>query len=412
MFITIYDYVTIMKSPSIKQPIEDFVKQYPIEMTARGYRSSIYQFIDCHFGNVRKGKDSTADEREQYEQHAGKYLKSPDVLNDLKKFKQWMIDNQRPPHSISQNLASVRIWLEHYGYEITAKDLRELKRGRKLSRNAVTREAELSPEVIRAILNSCSDLRLRAAILLMISSGIRIGEMVKLTDDDIDFKTNTIHISDLVSKNGERRVTFFTDEAKEALEQYLNKRDDFIDRAKKMSPRLNRTYNHRDVIFPYTPEAIRKSLTTVLKRAGLYQTDRRTQRTTIHPHGFRKFFNSYLKIAGCPDDVVEALMGHEGYLSRSYRRFSDSQLREQYQKYCNVLTVSDYGFGARQELTSKVTDLEKMNFELRAQVRDLEKIIKAKDTLSAMQTTLSEDDRAAIARMVAEEMKKSAARSK
>ena len=112
MFIIPCDYTIIMKPPSIKQPIEDFLKQYPVDMTARGYRSSLYQFIDCHYGYVRKGKDSTPDERRQYERYAGEYLKNPDVLNDLKKFKLWMIDNQRPPHSVSQNLASVRVGIE------------------------------------------------------------------------------------------------------------------------------------------------------------------------------------------------------------------------------------------------------------------------------------------------------------
>jgi integrase len=48
-------------------------------------------------------------------------------------------------------------------------------------------------------------------------------------------------------------------------------------------------------------------------------------------HGLRKFFRSQLALS-CPVDIVEALMGHEGYLTDAYRRYSRKQMAEYYLK--------------------------------------------------------------------------------
>jgi integrase len=49
-----------------------------------------------------------------------------------------------------------------------------------------------------------------------------------------------------------------------------------------------------------------------------------------HPHTLRKFFRTRLGAVSIPIDVVEALMGHEGYLTEVYRRYSIEDLR----KFC------------------------------------------------------------------------------
>ena len=45
----------------------------------------------------------------------------------------------------------------------------------------------------------------------------------------------------------------------------------------------------------------------------------------------RKFFRSQLGMS-CPVDIVEALMGHAGYLTDAYRRISKAQMKEAYLK--------------------------------------------------------------------------------
>lgn len=334
-------------------PIADFLLGFK-GTTLYGYRSSIFQFLDFKFGNIRNGKDSTPEEREQYEEAARSYLNGDiELLRDLKGFKDHMFDLKRPPHSISQNITCVRIWLEHYDHILTSKELRDLKKYMPRQRNGVTREDEITPDIIRLIL-AHSNPKVKAMVLLLLSSGIRIGELVKLTPEDIDFNKNTIYISDLISKTGETRITFFTDEAKEALKFYLKDREECIVRAEDRAGRLGKKYTRKDEVFPFTTGNMRGVFNTALDNSGLKKTDRRTGRNTIHPHGLRKCFISWLKLAGCPEDIVESLAGHQGYLSVAYRRYGEGQLREQYQKYSHVLTIEDYGYEKRKQLEERV----------------------------------------------------------
>lgn len=66
--------------------------------------------------------------------------------------------------------------------------------------------------------------------------------------------------------------------------------------------------------------------------------DDRTGRYIIHIHTFRKFFSSRMALS-CPRDAVEMLMGHEGYLSGAYRRFSEEQLMDLYKKSMQEVTI-------------------------------------------------------------------------
>lgn len=52
----------------------------------------------------------------------------------------------------------------------------------------------------------------------------------------------------------------------------------------------------------------------------------------------RKFFRSQLALA-IPRDIVEALMGHSGYLDEAYRRFTKKQRAEYYKKGEHLLTI-------------------------------------------------------------------------
>jgi hypothetical protein len=53
---------------------------------------------------------------------------------------------------------------------------------------------------------------------------------------------------------------------------------------------------------------------------------------------FRKFFSSQLRV-GVPIDIVECLMGHEGYLSDAYRRYSQKQIQDFYERNERLVTV-------------------------------------------------------------------------
>jgi integrase len=356
------------------QYIADFLAGYK-GTTMLGYRSAIFQFIDARFGNVRSGKDSTQEEKVKYEQLAKQYLTGEVLpLQDLKEFKEALVKNRRPPHSVSQCVTCVRIWLEHYDHVLSVKELRDLKKVMPRQRHGVTREDEVTPETIRTILAHTGDVRLKAMCLVMLSSGIRIGELIKLPLNDIDLKKRTIYISDEVAKTGVSRITFFTEEAGIVLQQYLNEREKYIKSAEYVTGAAQGKYRRNDTLaFPFHDNSIRKGFISTLKRAGLFRTDGRTKRTTIHPHLFRKFFNSELKMSGAPDDIVEALMGHEGYLASAYRRYSESQLHALYEKYSPALVVGQDDTVKRTvaEMAERLTEQTQIIRQLTTEKEDL-----------------------------------------
>jgi integrase len=366
--------------------------------TRLGYRSSIFQFLDSrNEKNVRKGKDSTPEEQREYERLAAKYMKGKVIpLSDLKRFKDYLVDMKRPPHSISQSITCVRIWLEHYDFELSSKELKELKKHMPVQRHGVTREGELTPEVLQDVLSHTGDSRLKAAVLLMLTSGLRIGELIELTLDDIDMKRNMIYVSDLVAKTGVDRRTFFTGEAKEALTTYLKERDTYIKRSKTYTPRLKKEFKESKKVFATTTNVLRTGMINTLKKSGHHQSDPRTNRGRLHPHSLRKYFSSTLKLAGMQEDLVEYLMGHSTGLSNAYRTYSAKQLQEQYQKFEFALHV-DYRFTEQKELRSQVEDAE-------AKIKELTEKLATVEQAQTSQTI--QNQQALMREMIAQEIAK------
>lgn len=64
-------------------------------------------------------------------------------------------------------------------------------------------------------------LRLKAAILVASTSGLRSEELYKLTMEDINIEERIIYLKAEITKDFEDRVTFFNEEAQKALIEYL-----------------------------------------------------------------------------------------------------------------------------------------------------------------------------------------------
>ena len=110
-----------------------------------------------------------------------------------------------------------------------------------------------------------------------------------------------------------------------------------------------------------------------LENAGLDERDENTRYLKRRIHSLRSFFNSQLKVAGVSSDIVEHLMGHEGYLTGAYRKYTIEQLADDYSK--GEYAVIIYG-GA---------DLKELN-ETREEISNL-----TKDTSRALTKILDQD---------------------
>jgi integrase len=168
---------------------------------------------------------------------------------------------------------------------------------------------------------------------------MRVGELVRIDLSDVDFtcKPTKIHIRAEITKSGNQRYCFIGQEATDALKAYLEHRQTYLEASIKRTRTLA-AYYHSELknkndsrVFPFDDGQIRNIWNRLLTHAKLSERDKRTKFHKMHPHTLRKYFRTHMSLS-VPVDIVEALMGHEGYLTEVYRRYSIEQLGEQYLK--------------------------------------------------------------------------------
>ena len=91
-------------------------------------------------------------------------------------------------------------------------------------------------------------------------------------------------------------------------------------------------------IFPVNKTTVDVYWNNMLERANLNKRDPSTNRYVLHFHVLRKYFRTNMaKPLGL--DVTEALLGHSGYLTDAYRRYSVEDLGEMYKEAVNAVNV-------------------------------------------------------------------------
>jgi len=165
---------------------------------------------------------------------------------------------------------------------------------------------------------------------------MRIGEALQLRLRDVDLEKRMITIRGEYTKTGNSRYVFFSEEAADMLKDWLKHREEYQDIAVRKSRFKNSAGG--DLLFPFSYVNAMQIWTNAVKKNGSFERDSSTGRLTLHPHCLRKFFRTKLGEV-IPVDVVEALMGHEGYLTEVYRRYSTEDLKKEYDKGEHVLSV-------------------------------------------------------------------------
>jgi len=123
------------------------------------------------------------------------------------------------PKTIRLWFTTVKGYLSHLQVEVFSekcKQLVKLPKVRRLKKEALTKEI-----LVKLLRNL--DAKLQTAVLVAISSGMRVGEIAGLTLSDIEFNHEPvkINIRAETSKSREDRETYISNEASEALKDYL-----------------------------------------------------------------------------------------------------------------------------------------------------------------------------------------------
>jgi len=107
-------------------------------------------------------------------------------------------------------------------------------------------------------------LRLKAAILLSATSGLRAEELYKLKLNDIDLENRTVYVKAEIAKDFEDRVTFFSLEAQRALQEYIN-----IVNTSHIFPKKSVNYHLQKLNSPLRLKHMRKFFSQQSDRLGM-----------------------------------------------------------------------------------------------------------------------------------------------
>ena len=147
----------------------------------------------------------------------------------------------------------------------------------------------LTDENLELLRDKCKNIRDLAIIDLLSSTGIRVGELVKLNRNDINFAERECIV---FGKGNKERIVYFNARAKIHLQEYLKSRKDknqalFVSLAK-----------------PHTRLQI-SGVETRLRELG-----RRVKLPRVHPHKFRRTLATMAIDKGMPVEQVQKLLGH------------------------------------------------------------------------------------------------------
>jgi integrase/recombinase XerC len=160
----------------------------------------------------------------------------------------------------------------------------------------------------------------RAILETLYSSGIRVAELVGLSDGDLDFSLGVLRV---YGKGRKERIVPFGEKARAALQSYLIKRDQMLANRTRRGGKnpifLNRQGGR------LTSRSVARILDKYLRRSGLIRK--------VSPHTLRHSFATHLLDAGADLRAIQELLGHVSLsTTQRYTHVSTDKLMEVYDR--------------------------------------------------------------------------------
>ena len=210
--------------------------------------------------------------------------------------------------NIRRILSSFFSWLEDENYILKS----PVRRIHKIKTTISIKEA-YSEESLEVLRDECNELRDVALIDILASTGMRVGELVKLNRDDIDFSERECKV---LGKGDKERVVYFDARTKIHLENYLNSR---CDNNKALFVSLNAPYKRLQI------GGIESRLRNIGKKCEIEK---------VHPHKFRRTLATVAIDKGMPIEQVQCLLGHKRIdTTLQYAMVKQSNVKASHRKY-------------------------------------------------------------------------------
>lgn len=187
--------------------------------------------------------------------------------------------------NIRRILSSFFAWLEDEDYVVKS----PVRRIHRIKTAKIIKEA-FTDETIEVLRDTCSEVRNLAMVELLASSGMRVGELVKLNRTDINFNERSCIV---FGKGSSEREVYFDARTKLHLQQYLETR---TDENPALFVSLRAPYKRLEI----------GGVEFLLRKLG-----RLALIENVHPHRFRRTLATRAIDKGMPIEQVQRLLGHK-----------------------------------------------------------------------------------------------------
>ena len=210
--------------------------------------------------------------------------------------------------NIRRILSSFFSWLEDEDYILKS----PVRRIHKVKTGTNIKET-YSDEALEIMRDNCVELRDLAIIDMLASTGMRVGEMVLLNREDVDFNERECVV---FGKGNKERIVYFDARTKIHLQNYLSKRKDnnlalFVS--------LKAPYDRLKI------GGVEVRLRNFGKQLGLNK---------VHPHKFRRTLATMAIDKGMPIEQLQKLLGHSKIdTTLQYAMVKQSNVKIAHRKY-------------------------------------------------------------------------------
>ena len=210
--------------------------------------------------------------------------------------------------NIRRILSSFFSWLEDEDYILKS----PVRRIHKV-KTAVTIKETYTDETLETMRDHCDSLRDLALIDMLASTGMRVGELVLLNREDINFEERECVV---FGKGGKERMVYFDARTKIHLQNYL----------------VQRTDSNNALFVSLKAPYERLQIGGVESR--LRELGKRLSLPRVHPHKFRRTLATMAIDKGMPVEQLQRLLGHQRIdTTLQYAMVKQSNVKIAHRKY-------------------------------------------------------------------------------
>jgi integrase/recombinase XerD len=237
-----------------------------------------------------------------------KLIDTNDIRNYLSNYQKINNCSNVTIDNIRRILSSYFSWLEDEDFIIKS----PIRRIHKIKTQILIKET-YNDEILEKLRDGCNNIRDLAIIDFLSSTGVRVGELVQLNINDIDFVNRSCIV---LGKGNKEREIYFDARTKLHLEKYLSMRKDDN---KALFVSLISPYKRLNI------SGVEIRLRNIGKKSNILK---------VHPHKFRRTLATKAIDKGMPIEQVQQLLGHSKIdTTMHYAMVKQSNVKTSHQKY-------------------------------------------------------------------------------